>query len=52
MIPPCMLPHRRKTKAELELERKQDMAARIMKCFESHIPKKRKRRGKRIANDS
>ena len=36
MIPPFMLPYRPKSKAQLALEQKQEMAARIMKCFESH----------------
>jgi hypothetical protein len=45
MIPPFMLPYRRKSKAEIALEKKQAMAATIMRALESHMPKKRKRRG-------
>ena len=42
-----MLPFRRKSKAELALEKKQAMAATIMRALESHMPKKRKRKGRK-----
>jgi hypothetical protein len=44
MIPPFMLPYRRKTKEELALEKKQAMASKIMQCLTRHQPKKKRKK--------
>lgn len=49
MPPPGWFPHRRKTKGELELEKKQAMANTIMTAFAKFQPKKkRKKRNKGV----
>lgn len=42
MIPPFMMPHRRKTKQELADELYRDRADKIMSCLKSFQPKKKK----------
>lgn len=46
MPPPEFFPVRRKTKGELELEKKQTMANTIMSALARHQPKKKRKKRK------